>query len=34
VHRSNHSASSLEWSSTLEASAQTLAAKCVYQHDT
>ncbi|KAF7589500.1 hypothetical protein BBP40_004207 [Aspergillus hancockii] len=34
VHRSNHSASSLEWSSTLEASAQALAAKCVYQHDT
>ncbi|TPR02128.1 Nucleoporin complex subunit 54 family protein [Aspergillus niger] len=34
VHRSNHSASSLEWSSDLESSAYTLAAKCVYEHDT
>ncbi|BAE56831.1 unnamed protein product [Aspergillus oryzae RIB40] len=30
----NHSASSLEWDASLEASAQTLAARCVYQHDT
>ncbi|RAK95558.1 CAP domain-containing protein [Aspergillus ibericus CBS 121593] len=34
VHRSNHSASSLSWSSSLESSAYTLAAKCVYEHDT
>ncbi|RAK85923.1 SCP-like extracellular protein [Aspergillus costaricaensis CBS 115574] len=34
VHRSNHSASSVEWSSDLESSAYTLAAKCVYEHDT
>ncbi|GKZ39190.1 hypothetical protein AbraIFM66950_012058 [Aspergillus brasiliensis] len=34
VHRSNHSASSLEWSADLESSAYTLAAKCVYEHDT
>ncbi|KAI9923610.1 hypothetical protein ASPWEDRAFT_172072 [Aspergillus wentii DTO 134E9] len=34
VHRSNHSASSLEWSASLESSARTLANKCVYQHDT
>ncbi|KAF9885085.1 hypothetical protein FE257_000725 [Aspergillus nanangensis] len=34
VHRSNHSANSLEWSSDLQASAQALAAACVYQHDT
>lgn len=34
VHRSNHSVSSVEWSADLEASAQTLAARCVYQHDT
>lgn len=34
IHRSNHSVSSVEWSADLEASAQTLAARCVYQHDT
>lgn len=34
VHRSNHSASDMTWSSTLEASAYKLAASCVYQHDT
>ena len=33
VHRSNHSASPLEWDSGLEACAQALANKCVYQHD-
>ncbi|PYH88955.1 PR-1-like protein [Aspergillus ellipticus CBS 707.79] len=34
IHRSNHSASDVEWSSDLETSAQALAAKCVYEHDT
>lgn len=34
IHRSNHSASSLTWSDTLQASAQKLAARCVYEHDT
>jgi hypothetical protein len=34
IHRSNHSAPSVDWSSDLESSARTLAAKCVYQHDT
>ncbi|RAK79462.1 CAP domain-containing protein [Aspergillus fijiensis CBS 313.89] len=34
IHRSNHSASSLDWDSSLESSAYTLAAKCVYEHDT
>lgn len=34
VHRSNHSASSVTWSGTLESSARTLAERCVYQHDT
>ncbi|KAJ5902133.1 hypothetical protein N7495_002661 [Penicillium taxi] len=34
VHRSNHTVSSLDWSADLESSAQTLAAKCVYEHDT
>lgn len=34
IHRSNHSANSLTWSSTLEASAQKLASRCVYEHDT
>ncbi|KAL4888757.1 CAP domain-containing protein [Aspergillus ambiguus] len=34
VHRSNHSASSLSWDSDLQSSAQTLAARCVYEHDT
>ena len=34
IHRSNHSVSSLEWSADLEASAQILAARCVYEHDT
>ncbi|PWY77420.1 PR-1-like protein [Aspergillus heteromorphus CBS 117.55] len=34
IHRSNHSASSVEWSADLETSAYALAAKCVYEHDT
>lgn len=34
VHRSNHSADSIAWSPSLEASAHTLAARCVYHHDT
>lgn len=34
IHRSNHSVSSLEWSADLESSAQTLAARCTYEHDT
>jgi hypothetical protein len=34
VHRSNHSASSVTWSGSLESSARTLAERCVYQHDT
>lgn len=34
IHRSNHSAASVDWSSDLETSARALAAKCVYQHDT
>ncbi|KAL2813663.1 CAP domain-containing protein [Aspergillus granulosus] len=34
VHRANHSSTDLTWSAELEASAQALAASCVYQHDT
>lgn len=34
VHRSNHSADSLSWSGSLEASAHKLASQCVYQHNT
>ncbi|KAJ5554211.1 hypothetical protein N7513_004170 [Penicillium frequentans] len=34
IHRSNHSVSSLKWSADLESSAQTLAARCTYEHDT
>ncbi|KAJ5578098.1 PR-1-like protein [Penicillium hispanicum] len=34
VHRSNHSASDLEWSASLESSAYTLAASCNYGHNT
>ncbi|KAL3481898.1 CAP domain-containing protein [Aspergillus californicus] len=34
VHRANHSSSDLTWDSDLQASAQTLAARCVYEHDT
>lgn len=34
IHRSNHSAPSVDWDSSLETSARALAAKCVYQHDT
>lgn len=34
IHRSNHSASSLGWSDSLASSAQKLAARCVYKHDT
>ncbi|BCR86364.1 CAP domain-containing protein [Aspergillus chevalieri] len=34
IHRSNHSANSLTWSDNLQASAQKLAARCVYEHDT
>jgi outer membrane biosynthesis protein TonB len=33
VHRANHSSTDLTWSSDLEASAQALAASCVYQHN-
>ncbi|KAJ5491181.1 hypothetical protein N7539_002748 [Penicillium diatomitis] len=33
VHRSNHSASSLDWSADLESSAKVLASRCVYEHD-
>ncbi|OJJ49856.1 hypothetical protein ASPZODRAFT_149318 [Penicilliopsis zonata CBS 506.65] len=34
IHRSNHSANSVTWSSSLEASARVLAETCVYEHDT
>lgn len=34
IHRSNHSANSLTWSTSLENSAAALANKCYYQHDT
>ena len=34
VHRGNHSADPLTWSSDLEASAHKLASRCVYKHDT
>ncbi|KAJ5314153.1 uncharacterized protein N7443_001037 [Penicillium atrosanguineum] len=34
IHRSNHSAPSVDWSADLETSARALAAKCVYEHDT
>lgn len=34
IHRSNHSVSSLDWDDDLRQSAQTLAARCVYEHDT
>lgn len=34
IHRSNHSAPSVDWSKNLETSARALAANCVYQHDT
>lgn len=34
IHRSNHSAPSVDWSANLEKSARALAAKCVYEHDT
>lgn len=34
IHRSNHSANSLTWSSELESSAHKLAEQCVYKHDT
>jgi hypothetical protein len=34
IHRSNHSASSMIWNSTLESSAYDLASQCVYQHNT
>ena len=34
IHRSNHSATHVVWSADLEISARTLAAKCVYEHDT
>ena len=34
VHRSNHSSNSLEWDSKLESSADVLAKRCVYTHDT
>ncbi|KAJ6117898.1 PR-1-like protein [Penicillium sp. IBT 18751x] len=34
IHRRNHSAPSVNWSTDLETSARALAAKCVYEHDT
>ncbi|KAF7113634.1 hypothetical protein CNMCM5793_002990 [Aspergillus hiratsukae] len=34
IHRSNHSASSMTWNTTLESSAYDLASQCVYQHNT
>ncbi|GIK04509.1 hypothetical protein Aspvir_008592 [Aspergillus viridinutans] len=34
IHRSNHSANSLTWNTTLESSAYKLAAECVFHHDT
>ncbi|KAJ5620069.1 SCP-like extracellular protein [Penicillium lagena] len=34
IHRSNHSAPSVSWDNELEQTAHTLAARCVYQHDT
>jgi len=33
VHRSNHSASPVSWSTSLEASANEVASSCVYGHD-
>lgn len=33
LHRFNHSASALEWDDELESCAETLAKRCVYQHD-
>lgn len=34
IHRSNHSASSVDWHSDLWKSAKILAQRCVYEHDT
>ncbi|KAJ5144507.1 CAP domain-containing protein [Penicillium atrosanguineum] len=34
IHRRNHSAPSVHWSTDLERSARALSAKCVYEHDT
>lgn len=34
IHRSNHSAPSVDWSSDLESSARKLASGCVYEHNT
>lgn len=34
IHRSNHTVSSLDWDADLESTAHTLAARCVYEHDT
>ncbi|KAJ9253107.1 hypothetical protein DTO207G8_4408 [Paecilomyces variotii] len=34
IHRSNHSASALAWSTDLESTAQQLADGCVYEHNT
>ncbi|KAJ5832656.1 hypothetical protein N7474_000967 [Penicillium riverlandense] len=34
IHRSNHSAPSVSWDDKLEQTAHTLAARCVYEHDT
>lgn len=34
IHRANHSSDALTWSKDLETSAQALASRCVYQHDT
>ncbi|KAI9372701.1 CAP domain-containing protein [Aspergillus egyptiacus] len=34
IHRANHSSPDVAWSSDLAASAQVLASRCVYEHDT
>ncbi|KAL4754915.1 hypothetical protein BDW72DRAFT_164645 [Aspergillus terricola var. indicus] len=34
IHRANHSSPDVTWSSDLESSAQVLASRCVYEHDT
>ncbi|KAL4989358.1 CAP domain-containing protein [Aspergillus falconensis] len=34
IHRANHSSPDVTWSSDLESSAQILASRCVYEHDT
>ncbi len=34
IHRANHSSNAVTWSDDLATSAQVLASRCVYQHDT